>query len=216
MKDLAVFGLGRMGESLALNYSQGGGKVIVVDKNQEKIDEISDMVTYAVRADVMDEKVLMDIGIGNVDVAVISVGDNFEASIIITTVCKELGVPQIIAKARTKLQGNVLKKVGADEIIYPESDIGRRLAKNLLNGGNFLDIADISDEFSIVEVDVPHEWVGRTLTDLNTRQKYGINVVAVQMDGQFMVNLDANIPFKEGMELVILGENRKLAKVFNK
>ncbi|MFQ9514522.1 MAG: potassium channel family protein [Eubacterium sp.] len=214
MKELAIFGMGRFGRSMAITYSNLGGKVIAVDKLQEKVDEIADYVTYALRADVTDENVIKGLGVSNVDMAVVAMSDNFEASIIVTTVCKELGIPYIVAKAKNPLQGNVLKKVGADELIFPEIETGERMAKNLAHGDNFIDIAEISNEFSIIEAKVPVNWVGKTLMELNPRSKYGFNVIAAKIDGKFEINLDVDRPFADDMQLVVLGGIKELAKVF--
>lgn len=214
MKDIAIFGLGRLGRSLALTYSKKGGKVIVIDRDQDRVDEIADYVTYAVKADAAEENVVKSLGIENVDVAIIAMGDNFEASIIATTICKEMGVPYIITKARSTLQGNVLKKIGADEIIYPEIESGRRIANNLLSGGSFLDIADLSDNFSIIQAKLPKQWIGKNLIELDLRKKYGFNVIAKKTKGGYDINIDANKTFDGSEEFVVIGENYKLEKAF--
>ena len=210
MKEIAVFGLGTLGKSLAISYSNMGGKVIAIDKSQEKVDEISDYVTFAIRADLTEENVIKGLGVSNVDVAIV----NFEASIIVTAVCKEIGIPYIIAKARDKLQGNILTKVGADEIVYPESETGIRMAKNLAHGEKFMDIAEISDTFSIIEAKVAESWVGKNLMELSLRKKYKFNIIAIKKEGKYKINPDVNIPFNHGMHLVVLGETEKMAKVF--
>lgn len=214
MKDIAVFGLGKLGKSLAITYSHMGGKVIAVDMAQERVDEVADYVTYAIRADVTEENVIKELGVSNVDMAIVTMGENFEASIIVTAVCKEVGIPYVIAKATDSLQASILKKVGADEIINPEVETGQRMAKNVAYGGSFMDIAEISDKFSIVESRVPASWIGKNLVELNPRQKYGFNVIAIKTEGEFKVNPDIYSPFTEDMHLVILGEVEQLAKVF--
>ena len=133
------------------------------------------------------------------DVAIVTIGENFEASIIVTAVCKEIGIPYIIAKASDKLQGNILTKVGADEIVYPESETGIRMAKNLAHGEKFMDIAEISDTFSIIEAKVPESWVGKNLMELSLRKKYKFNIIAIKKEGKYKINPDVNIPFKHGM-----------------
>lgn len=153
-----------------------GGKVIAIDKSQEKVDEISDYVTFAIRADLTEENVIKGLGVSNVDVAIVTIGENFEASIIVTAVCKEIGIPYIIAKASDKLQGNILTKVGADEIVYPESETGIRMAKNLAHGEKFMDIAEISDTFSIIEAKVPESWVGKNLMELSLRKNINLTL----------------------------------------
>lgn len=214
MKDIAVFGLGKLGKSLAITYSNMGGKVIAVDMVQERVDEVADYVTYAIRADVTEENVIKEIGVSNVDMAIVTMGESFEASIIVTAVCKEIGISYVIAKATNSLQASILKKVGADEIINPEVETGQRMAKNVAYGGKFMDIAEISDEFSIVESKVPASWVGKTLMEINPRQKYGFNIIATKTEGEFKINPDVDSPFTEDMHLVILGEVEQLAKVF--
>lgn len=214
MKEIAVFGLGRLGKSLAVTYSNMGGKVIAVDIIQEKVDEVADYVTYALRADVTEENVIKQLGVAGVDMAVVTMGESFEASVIVTAACKELGIPYIVAKATDTLQGKVLKKVGADEIIYPEADTGRRIAKNIANGGKFMDIAEISNDFSIIEAKVPTGWVGKTLIELNPRNKFGFNVIAIKENEKFNIHLDVNRPFTKDMQLVVLGGIKELEKVF--
>ena len=214
MKEIAVFGLGRLGKSLAVTYSNMGGKVIAVDRIQERVDEVADYVTYALRADVTEENVIRELGVSGVDMAVVTMGESFEASVIVTAACKELEIPYIIAKATDMLQGKVLKKVGADKIIYPEADTGQRIARNIANGGKFMDIAEISSDFSIVEGKVPASWVGKTLVELNPRNKFGFNVIAIKENGTFKINLDVNKPFTEEMQLVVLGGIKELTKVF--
>lgn len=214
MKDIAIFGLGRLGKTLAIAYSEMGGTVIAVDNNQENVDEIADYVTYALRADVTDEKIIKSLGVSNVDMAIVAMGTNFEASVIVTAVCKELGIPYIIAKALDPLKGSVLQKVGADEIIYPEVETAKRMAKNIANSGKFVDVADFSDDFSVVEAKVPASWIGKNLVELNPRKKYGFNVIAVKKDGEYKINIDVDMPFEETMQLVILGDDEHLDKVF--
>lgn len=214
MKDVAVFGIGKLGKTFAVTYSQKGGKVFAIDRRQERIDGVADYVTYAIRADVTEENVVENLGINNVDAVVVALGNNFEASIIVTTICKSLGVPYIIASAMDKLQGDVLKKIGADEIILPESEIGRRIANNMASGGHFLDIADLSDEFSIIETKVPASWIGKSLAQLNPRQKFGFNVIALKSNGEYNNNVEVEKPFEAEEFIVVIGDNQKLLNVF--
>lgn len=214
MRDVAVFGIGKLGKTFAVTYSQKGGKVFAIDRRQERIDGIADYVTYAIRADVTEENVVENLGINNVDAVLVALGNNFEASIIVTTICKSLGVPYIIASAMDALQGDVLKKIGADEIIFPESEIGKRIANGMASGGNFLDIADLSDEFSIIETKVPGAWIGKSLTELDLRKKYGFNVIALKVDGKYHNNVDGEKPFGEEESIVVIGDNQKLLSIF--
>ena len=142
MKDVAVFGIGKLGKKFAVTYSKKGGKVFAIDRRQERVDGIAEDVTYAIRADVTEENVVENLGINNVDAVVVALGNNFEASIIVTTICKSLGIPYIVASAMDKLQADVLMKIGADHVILPESETGKRLANGMASGGHFQDIAD--------------------------------------------------------------------------
>lgn len=214
-REIAVLGLGKFGRSIATTFASNGGNVLAVDKDEEIIRDIADEVTYAVRADVTEMEVMKSLGLANVDVAVIAIADNLEASVMAVIAAKEAGVNYVICKARNEIQATVLKKVGADEIIFPERAMGSRLAKNLLQG-NFVDLADLSDSFSIVEVEIPREWVSKNLVQLHLREKYGFNIIAVRKNGEVSINVEPEAPLEAETSLVVLGENAMIAKVFRK
>ena len=214
MKDVAVFGIGKLGNTFAVTYSKKGGKVFAIDRRQERVDGIAEDVTYAIRADVTEENVVENLGINNVDAVVVALGNNFEASIIVTTICKSLGIPYIVASAMDKLQADVLMKIGADHVILPESETGKRLANGMASGGHFQDIADLSDEFSIIETKVPKEWIGKSLIELNPRKKFGFNVIAEKVNGVYKNNIDADKPFGDQESIIVIGDNEKLLRVF--
>lgn len=213
VREIAVFGLGRMGSSIAETFSQRGGHVIAIDKNQKNVDEISDKVAYAIRADVSDVDTIKNLGITNVDAAVVAMSQNLEASIIAIIVCKEMNIPYVIAKAQNQLQADILTKVGADKIIFPEVQMGERVALSLMYG-NFVDALTLSDEFSIIETSVPKKWVGKTLIELDVRKKYGFNVIATRTDGKLSIDVKADAPLNEGQEIIVLGNDSELTKVF--
>ena len=214
MKDVAVFGIWKLGKTFAVTYSKKGGKVFAIDRRQERVDGIAEDVTYAIRADVTEENVVENLGINNVDAVVVALGNNFEASIIVTTICKSLGIPYIVASAMDKLQADVLMKIGADHVILPESETGKRLANGMASGGHFQDIADLSDEFSIIETKVPKEWIGKSLIELNPRKKFGFNVIAEKVNGVYKNNIDADKPFGDQESIIVIGDNEKLLRVF--
>lgn len=213
IKEIVVIGLGRMGRSVAETFSDRGGHVIAIDIEQKNVDDISDRVAYAIRADVTDTETIKQLGISNVDAAVVSMGGNFEASIIAIILCKEMGIPYVIAKALNKLQGHILEKVGADKVLYPEVEMGQRLAMNLLYG-NFVDVVTLSDKISIIETAVPKKWVGKTLIELDIRKKYGFNIVGIKQQGTLSIDVKADEPLKESSELVVLGNDKQLTRVF--
>lgn len=213
MKQIAVIGLGKFGVSLATAYSKEGGTVLAIDIDGDKVQEIADIVTYAVKADVSDPEVVRNVGLENVDTAVVAISDNLEASVMATILAKELGVPEVIAKAQNDVHAKVLTKVGADKIIFPEKDMGIKLAKGL-SLTHFKDIIDLKDDYSIVEAATPKSWVGKNLTEINPRKKYGFNVIAVRNEDKIKVNLDPLESFKKEDTLIVIGRNEVMAKVF--
>ena len=212
VKEIAVFGMGRMGKAVATRFSESGGQVIVIDNDQRVIDEMADKVAYAVKADVNDIEALKSLSIGNVDVAVITLGENLEASIMAIIACKEMGVQTVYARAKDRLQGKILKKVGADVIMHPEEEMGEKIAKTL-RYENLRDFIDLEEGVSIIEATIPKQWVGKNLMELNLRKKYGINVIAIREDGKIMTNVDAEMPLKEDAYVIVIGEEKELDKI---
>lgn len=212
MKSFAVIGLGRFGTSVAKVLAELGNEVLAIDKNPEVIREIASIVTYAVEADVMDEKALRELGLGNVDAVVVSIGSDLESSIMATLISKELGVKKVIAKALTELHGKVLSKIGADRIIYPERDMGIRVAHNLTSK-NILDYIEFSPDFSIVEIEAIEDWVGKDLKGLRLRNKYGVNIIAIRRDNHTNISPTAEDNIEAGDILIIVGSTEDVKKV---
>ncbi|MCR5703269.1 MAG: TrkA family potassium uptake protein [Eubacterium sp.] len=212
VKEIAVFGMGRMGKSVATRFSESGGQVIVIDNDQKVIDEMADKVAYAVKVDVNDIEAIKSLGIGNVDVAVITLGENLEASIMAIIACREMGVETIYARAKDRLQGRILKKVGADVIMHPEEEMGEKIAKTL-RYGNLRDFINLEEGVSIIEAAIPKQWVGKNLMELNLRKKYGFNVIAIRENGKIITNVDAEQPLKADTYVVVIGEDKKLDKL---
>ena len=214
-KQYAVLGMGSFGESVALTLENMGCDVLVMDDSYEKIQDISDKVSYAMKADVADPDALQALGGKNLDGVVVAVSENFEAGIMATMLCKEMGIPLVVAKAKNKLQGAILKRVGADRIVYPEIEMGSRVAKSLVSR-EFMDWIELSNDYSMVEIAVPDKWVGRTLVDINVRERLGINVVGIIINGKIDVTLDPQKPLPEGGILIVIGANDVLEKFDSK
>lgn len=214
MKEIAVIGLGKFGSSVAKAYAKAGGNVLAIDNDTEKIQEISTFVTYAVKADVTDADVVRTLGLSNVDVAVVAITDNLEASVMATILSKEEGVPYVMAKAQNEVHAKVLTKVGADKIIFPEKEMGIRIAKNI-QVDHLMDLVDLSDRHSIIEMRTPAGWIGKNLKELDVRKKYGINIIGVRMDGSIEVNISPDMPLSESMILIVIGENDRIDRVFH-
>lgn len=214
MKEIAVIGMGKFGRSLAKAYSEAGGMVLAIDLDEEKVQEISTEVTYAVKADVTEADVVRTLGLSNVDVAVVAITDNLEASVMATILSKEEGVPYVMAKAQNEVHAKVLRKVGADKIIFPEKEMGIRTAR-MLKMDYLTDIVDLSDNCSIAEAETPKNWVGKSLMEIDARKKYGINVIGVRNNGNVEVNISPDMPFTEDMQLIVIGENEQIDRVFH-
>lgn len=211
-KSFAVIGLGQFGMTLAKELANADYDVLAIDDKDENIQEIAETVTYAVRADVREPDILKSLGVQNVDVAIVAVAENMEASITATMQAKDLGVPLVLSKAMNSLHGRILEKIGADQVIYPERSMGLRVARNLTSGG-FEDIFELSSEFSMAEFRIPSEWVGKSLAELKIREKYRINVVAAKLGDKVNVNVDPGEKLEAGCVLVAAGKNQDLNKV---
>ena len=214
-KQFAVLGMGSFGESVALTLENMGCDVLVMDDSYEKIQDISDKVSYAMKADVSDPDALQALGGKNLDGVVVAVSENLEAGIMATMLCKEMGIPLVVAKAKNRLQGAILQRVGADRIVYPEIEMGSRVAKSLVSR-EFMDWIELSNDYSMVEIAVPDKWVGRTLVDINVRERLGINVVGIIINGKIDVTLDPQKPLPEGGILIVIGANDVLEKFDSK
>lgn len=212
MKDFIVIGCGRFGQSVARTLFSLGSNVMAVDMDEEVIQEISSDVTHAVQTDVMDEFVLKELGISNFDVAIISIGSNVEASIMATLIAKELGVKNVIAKAKSEIHGKILLKIGADKIVFPERDMGVRVAHNLVSA-NILDFIELSPEYSIVEIVAMKEWKNKSLKELHLPTKYGINVMAIKKGKDINVSPYADDVIEEGDILVVIGNTKDIRRI---
>jgi len=185
MKQFVVIGLGRFGASVAETLADNGYDVLAIDKDADRVQSIADIVTHAVEADATDEEALKTLGVRNFDVAVVSIGDNVSANILCTLILKELNVPYVIVKAPDSLHGKVLTKVGADRVVYPERDMGARIANNLISS-NVLDYIEFAPEYGVVEILASEKMIGRTLGELALRSKFNVNVMAIKRGRSFL------------------------------
>lgn len=210
-KQYAVFGLGNFGASVAITLEKLGCDVIVVDQSAEKISDYADMVSYAIRGDITDPDVLKSLGARNLDGAIIAVADNMEASVMATIVSKEVGIPFVLAKAKNKRHAQILEKIGADKVVFPEREMGSRVAKNLMVS-SFEDLIEVSDDYSLVRLSVPKDWVGKCLTELRIREKHHITIVGTIQNGKVHPEIDPKQPFEAGTVLMLIGANKNLEK----
>lgn len=208
----AVLGLSRYGKAVANELVRNGMEVIAVDINEDVVNAAAETLPICKCADVSDPIVIEKLGLADVDVVIVAMADYLEASVMAITLCKDAGVQTVIAKCSTKMHQKVYKKVGADQVVFPEHESGVRLAKNLLSTG-FADLIDLSEDVSLMEIDVPTEWVGKSLIELNVRKKYSINVIAIEYVRHTSIVIDPNEALIDGTKLVILAHTNKLNKL---
>lgn len=211
-KSYAVFGLGRYGKAVAKELIDSGAEVIAVDWNPKIVEDLAGEFPICKCADVTDPEVIKQLGISNIDIAVIAIASNFEACVMATMLCKEAGVGQVIVKCSDEMHRAILEKVGADMVILPEKDSGIRLAKNLLCSG-FLDIADISADISIIELKVRPEWVGKSLRELELRRKYFINVIALMKDENIEIAIQPDTIIEKDMKMIVIANKKEIDKL---
>lgn len=211
-KSYAVFGLGRYGLAAARELSAAGAQVLAVDADEQVVQSATAYLPLVKCADVTDPEVLEVLGIANFDVVIIAMAEHMEACVMAVMLCKEAGVPTVIVKCASETHGRLLSRVGADQVVIPESESGIRLAKNLLSSG-FVDVMELSNEVCLIEVPVKAEWISHTLIELNLRKKYGINVVALKRGDTIDVTIDPTQPLQAGDLLVVIAETAKLHKL---
>ena len=208
----AVFGLGRYGKAVAQELVRNGAEVLAVDTDEEIVNAAIAEIPYCKCADITEPEVIKQLGIANIDVVIIAMASSLEASVMATMLCKEIGVKTVIAKCATDMDCKTLSKVGADRVVFPESESGIRLAKNLLSSG-FVDIMDLSSNVSLIELEVRTEWAGKSLLELNLRKKYSINVVAIIRDGNVSTDIDPEKPLSQAMRLIVIANTSRLRKL---
>ncbi len=204
MKSYIVIGLGRFGGEMAVRLYDCGEEVLAVDTNESLIDKIADRVTRAAAADARDIDVLRKLGAGNFDSAVVAVGSDLAASALITMNLKTLGVPYIMCKAHDDTYREILEKLGADRVIIPEREMADKLSLGLTSTG-VMEYIELSDEFGIVEMAPPEAWYGKTIRQLDLRNRYGLNVIAMRRDENLGITPDIDVPIDSECNMVILG-----------
>ncbi|OXS56975.1 potassium transporter Trk [Cohnella sp. CIP 111063] len=208
-KQFIVIGLGRFGASLTKTLIQNGHEVLAVDKNEQPVQEISAIATHALQVDCTDESALKELGIRNFSHAIVAIGDDLQSSILTTLLLKELNIPKITAKAKNEMHGNVLSKIGADHIVYPERDMAARLGHQL-SSENLIDYIELSPEYNLVEIKAPPAMNGYSLSQLNIRAKFGCTVIAIKTRDDLNVSPKADDKIYTGDILLIIGSNEDI------
>ncbi len=217
LRQAAVVGLGNFGFSVARTLAEKGCQVLCVDADMEKVQTIKDFVLNAVQADATDERALRAVGISEVDVAIISLGDNREASILAAMILQDLGVKEIVVKVVSELHARVLKRLGVSRVVFPEKDMGRRVAERLL-APQILEHLELSEDYGIEEIVPPGEFLDKTIADLKFRTRYGVSVLAIRRQTsngreEMVVNPTRDVRILSGDLLIVIGHEKDLAKL---
>jgi len=211
-RSFVVLGAGRFGQNVTKTLYASGHKVLLIDRNKDVIQAMKKYCTHTIVGDCLHENVLYSLKSSNLDVAIVAVGDNFEASVLASMMLKEIGVPYVIAKTKSDIHKRVLEKVGVDSVVFPEHDSDIRSEKNVtLN--NFVDYMELSPDYSITEMDCLDSWVDMSLDELNIRSKYGINVMAIIKNDHINVSPSAQDKLSAGDVLIVIGSEKDLSRI---
>ena len=213
-KSIAVLGMGRFGQFLTAELSRNGADVLIADGDEEIIRRFANQVSCAIKADLNDPEVIRGLGLAGVDTAVVAMGSSLDASIMCVMVAKELGVPHVIAKAASLRMGEILRRVGADEIIYPEKESAELTARRLLSS-DFLEFFELGSELCVFSMKPKKEWVGKTLRELNLRGRLKLNVIAMREDGHTSATMDPDRPLQADAELFAVADHDALDKILH-
>ena len=211
-KEFVIFGVGDFGMNVAKTLANSGATVMVVDKEESQLEKIASEVTHTICADATNPEAMKQLGIRNYDGAIVGIGHNLETSALITMQLKEMDVPFIMVKASTDIEGRILTRVGADKVIFPDREMGIRVGNDIING-NYFEAIELSDEYSIVDMAVPRNWVGKTLQQLNVRSKYGISIIGIRGLEELNVNPAADYRLLAQDILIVLGHNTEIQRL---
>lgn len=214
MKTMLVIGIGRFGKHLATKLAELGNEVMIVDKEEERVNELLPVVTRAQIGDCMDEALLRSLGVGNFDICFVCIGENFQASLEITSLLQELGAKHVVAKADRTIHEKFLLRNGANEVIHPERDMALRAAKKY-SARNVFDYIELAGDFSIFETAVPESWAGKSIRQVNVRSRYNINIIAVKQGESALPVTSADRVFLPGEHLIIAGNAKDIARVLD-
>lgn len=212
-KQYAVLGLGVFGSTIAKTLSKFNCEVIAIDLDMECVQRLADIVTQSVRGDITDINVLRNANVGDCDVAIVAVGSHLEQSIMAVMNLKELGVPIVVAKAKNKTYKQILEKIGADKVVRPEKEMGVVTAKGLLNL-NIIDMVDLDDDYSVMEINVPDRWIGQTLREIDVRNRFGVNIMGIRYENNMLdVNPSPEYKLEKDNHLLIISDLSRFNKL---
>lgn len=212
-KNVLLIGLGRFGKHMAMDLNRLGHEVMAVDLNEDRVNEILPYVTNAQIGDSTNEEFLESLGIGNYDLCVVAIGNNFQNSLETTSLLKDMGARLVVSRAERDVQAKFLLKNGADKVVYPERQMAKWAAIRF-TADHILDFIEVDDTHAIFEVEMPRQWVGKTVGQLNIRQKYNINIVAIKRGENINMSISSETTLKEGETLLVIGEYKTLQRCF--
>jgi trk system potassium uptake protein TrkA len=215
MKSVLVIGIGRFGRHLANKMQELGNEVMVIDKNEKLIEQYQTVCTDAYVGDCTNEGVLRSIGVQNFDLCFVTIGEDFQSSLVITSLLKKLGAQQIIAKAKRDVQADLLKTIGANEVVYPERVIAERLAVRY-NSSNIFDYIELTSDYAIYEIPILKEWISQTIEFINARRKYKINIIAVKSNNELNIMPGPDYKFVEKDHVIVVGKSTDVFKITSK
>ena len=213
MKNILLIGLGRFGRHIALQLNKLGHEVMAVDSNEERDNEILPIVTNAQIGDSTNTEFLKSLGIGNFDVCIVTIGGNFQNSLETTSLLKELGAKLVVSRAERDVQEKFLLRNGADEVVYPEKQVANWAAIRY-TADHIRDYIEVDDAHAIFEVEVPEEWIGKTVGELDIRRKYSINIMATKENGKINMAVSPETVLTDNITLLVLGAYKELQKCF--
>ena len=213
MKSILLIGLGRFGKHIAQKLYQLNHQVMAIDHNEERVNALLPFVTNAQIGDSTNEEFLAALGVGNYDACIVAIGDNFQNSLETTYLLKELGARKIIARASKEMQEKFLLRNGADEVVYPEKQLAAWTAIRC-SSEHILEYIELDDEYAIFEVEIPSDWSGKSILELDIRKKHGINILGVRTNGKLNMNITPNTVFGYGTSVLVLGQEKAVHKCF--
>lgn len=213
MKSILLIGLGRFGRHIALKLNALNHQVMAIDHNEERVNALLPFVTNAQIGDSTNEEFLAALGVGNYDACIVTIGDNFQNSLETTYLLKELGARKIIARASKEMQEKFLLRNGADEVVYPEKQLAAWTAIRC-SSEHILEYIELDDEYAIFELEIPSDWSGKSILELDIRKKHGINILGVRTNGKLNMNITPNTVFGHGTSVLVLGQEKAVHKCF--
>ena len=214
MKSILLIGLGRFGKNIALKLHELGHEVMAVDKKEERVEEVLPYVINAQIGDSMNELFLQSLGVDNYDVCIVAIGNDFQSSLETTSLLKELGAKKVVSRAARDVQAKFLLRNGADEIVYPEKQLAAWTAIRY-SSDHIFDYIELAGDYAIFEIEIPFSWIGRSVGEINIRQKYNINIMALKRDNKMELTITSNTCFKKGDAMLVLGKYKDIQKCFH-